>query len=234
MRLHLEPECYFRAMPYLDIRIHELSNQVSMQNNAYVESLQDDYNKIEELYERVGELSLTDSLTGLRNRRYLENNLFQMVVLAARHKVPVCFSIIDIDFFKLTNDTFGHLAGDYVLKELAKVLINEFRKSDIIIRYGGEEFLVILFDSDMERSKRIMDDLRQKISQYNFEYRHHVIPITVSIGISCDNTQDPNHSDLNKFITHADMAMYKAKSEGRNRLSVYTGTPQNTCDKTQK
>lgn len=231
MRLHLEHEQYFNAMPFLDMRIHELSNQVSMQNNAYVESLQADYNKIEELYEKVGELSLTDSLTGLRNRRYLENNLFQMVVLAARHKVPVCFSMIDIDFFKLTNDTFGHLAGDYVLKELAKILINEFRKSDIIIRYGGEEFLVILFDSDLERSKRIMDELRLKISQYNFEYRHHVIPVTVSIGISCDNTQDPNHSDLNKFITHADTAMYQAKNEGRNRLAVYTKETAGMCDK---
>ncbi|PKN72439.1 MAG: GGDEF domain-containing protein [Candidatus Cloacimonetes bacterium HGW-Cloacimonetes-3] len=231
MRKHMEPEQYYKAMPFLDIRIHELSDQVSMQNNAYVESLQADYNKIEELYEKVGELSLTDSLTGLRNRRYLENNLFQMVVLAARHKVPVCFSMIDIDFFKLTNDTFGHLAGDYVLKELAKILINEFRKSDIIIRYGGEEFLVILFDSDVDRSIRIMDDLRLKISQYNFEYRHHVIPVTVSIGISCDNTQDPNHSDLNKFITHADTAMYQAKNEGRNRLAVFTTGTAGICDK---
>ncbi len=222
MRIQTKPECYYSAMPYLDVRIHELSNQVSMQNNAYVESLQADYGKIEELYQKVGELSLTDSLTGLRNRRYLENNLFQMVVLAARHKVPVCFSMLDIDFFKLTNDTFGHQAGDYVLKELAHILISEFRKSDIIIRYGGEEFLVILFDSDVERSSLIMDGLRQKIAQHSFEFRHHTIPVTVSIGISCDNSQDPRHSDLNKFIAHADSALYKAKNDGRNRLIVYS------------
>ncbi|MDD2227922.1 MAG: GGDEF domain-containing protein [Candidatus Cloacimonetes bacterium] len=229
MRDNLKPECYFKAMPYLDIRIHELSNHVSMQNNAYVESLQADYNKIEELYVQVGELSLTDSLTGLRNRRYLENNLFQMVVLATRHKVPVCFSMIDIDFFKITNDTFGHSAGDFVLKELAKILLSEFRKSDIIIRYGGEEFLVILFDSDLERSIRIMEELRLKIAQYSFVYRNQVIPVTVSIGISCDNTPEPSHGDLNKFISHADLAMYQAKNEGRNRLAIYTCDTKDLC-----
>lgn len=221
MRTLLEPLEYINAMNYLDNRIHELSNQVSMQNNAYVESLQADYNKIEELYEKVGELSLTDSLTGLRNRRYLENNLFQMVVLAARHKVPVCFSMIDIDFFKLTNDTYGHVAGDYVLKELARLISEEFRKSDIIVRYGGEEFLVILFDSELERSCSIMEELRQKIAQHSFIYRGHVIPVTVSIGISCDLTQDPHQSDLSKYINHADKALYEAKNTGRNKLAVY-------------
>mgnify|MGYP000858049621 FL=1 len=224
MRGMLSPTEYISAMNYLDHRIHELSNQVSMQNNAYVESLQADYNKIEELYEKVGELSLTDSLTGLRNRRYLENNLFQMVVLAARHKVPVCFSMIDIDFFKLTNDTYGHVAGDYVLKELARLISEEFRKSDIIIRYGGEEFLVILFDSELERSCTIMDDLRKKIAHHSFVYRGQVIPVTVSIGISCDHTQDPHQSDLNKYITHADKALYEAKNTGRNKLVVYNST----------
>ncbi|MCK9310517.1 MAG: GGDEF domain-containing protein, partial [Candidatus Cloacimonetes bacterium] len=223
MRNHLDAERYIKAMPFLDIRIHELSNQVSMQNNAYVESLQADYNKIEELYEKVGELSLTDSLTGLRNRRYLENNLFQMVVLASRHKVPICFTMIDIDFFKLTNDTYGHPAGDYVLKELAKILTNKFRKSDIIIRYGGEEFLVILFDSSLERSVGIMEELRQNIAQHSFVFRNQVIPVTVSIGISSGDTQEPNHTDLNTFISHADIAMYQAKNDGRNRLAVYTG-----------
>ncbi|MDY0151199.1 MAG: GGDEF domain-containing protein [Candidatus Cloacimonas sp.] len=221
MREQLDPISYFSAMPYLDHRIQDLSNQVSLQNNAYVESLQADFDKIEELYEKVGELSLTDSLTGLRNRRYLDGNLFQMVILAARHKVPVCFAMIDIDFFKRVNDTYGHLAGDYVLKELARLLTNEFRKSDISIRYGGEEFLVILFDTVIERSKEMMEEFRKKIEGHSFEYRNQVIPITISIGISCDENQDPEHTELSKFISCADAAMYSAKNSGRNKVFIH-------------
>lgn len=221
MREHMDPQSYYSAMPFLDHRIQDLSNQVSLQNNAYVESLQADFDKIEELYEKVGELSLTDSLTGLRNRRYLEGNLFQMVVLAARHKVPVCFSMLDIDFFKLVNDTYGHLAGDYILKELARLLSNEFRKSDIIIRYGGEEFLVILFDTELDRSWEIMESFRQKIEKHSFEYRNQVIPITISVGVACDMNHDPMNTDLSKFIARADAAMYKAKNSGRNNVAVH-------------
>lgn len=221
LREQLDTDTYYKAMPFLDSRIRELSNQASLQNNAYIESLQANFDTIEGLYEKVGELSLTDSLTGLRNRRFLDGNLFQMVVLAARHHVPVCFSMIDIDFFKLTNDSFGHLAGDYVLKELAKILLNEFRKSDVIVRYGGEEFLVILFDSNRERSKEIMEGLRVKVEKYSFEYRSNVIPITISIGIACDQNLDPQQHDLTKSISRADSALYTAKSSGRNTVAVY-------------
>jgi diguanylate cyclase (GGDEF)-like protein len=221
MRLYLDTAMYYSSMPHLDARIQELSNQVSLQNNAYVESLQANFDTIQELYEKVGELSLTDSLTGLKNRRYLSDNLFQMVVLAARHRVPVCFSMLDIDFFKLTNDTHGHQAGDFVLKELGHLLVSEFRKSDVVVRYGGEEFLVILFDSDDQRSFEIMNDLRIKIERHSFEYRGRLIPTTVSIGIACDINVEPQHADLGKCISRADSALYKAKNSGRNRVEVY-------------
>jgi len=221
MREQLDTDTYYKAMPYLDARIREWSKQASLQNNAYVESLQANFDTIESLYEKVGELSLTDSLTGLRNRRFLDGNLLQMVILAARHKVPICFSMIDIDLFKLANDSFGHLAGDFVLKELSKLLINEFRKSDVIVRYGGEEFLVILFDSDNERSKEIMEGLRAKVESHSFDYRGNVIPITISIGIACDQNLDPQQHDLNKSISCADSALYTAKSNGRNSVAVY-------------
>lgn len=221
MRQHLDPGMYYAAMSHLDARIQELSNQVSLQNNAYVESLQANFETIQQLYEKVGELSITDSLTGLKNRRYLSDNLFQMVVLAARHRVPVCFSMIDIDFFKRVNDSEGHLAGDFVLKELGRILVEEFRKSDVVVRYGGEEFLVILFDSDPERSFMIMDALRQKIERHSFEYRGKLIPITVSMGIACDINVEPQQADLGKCISRADSALYQAKSSGRNRVEIY-------------
>ena len=232
MREHLDPLRFYKAIPYLESRIKELSNQASLQNNAYVESLQANFYKIEELYEKVGELSLTDSLTGLRNRRYLEGNLFQMVILAARHNVPVCFSMIDIDFFKLVNDNYGHLAGDFVLKELARILNSEFRKSDVVIRYGGDEFLVILFDSDRKLSYSIMEDLRQKIEAYSFDYNNQIITFTISIGIACDFHISSQPKNLAKCIACADQACYVAKTNGRNRVELYqspTGATDNNC-----
>lgn len=221
MRDHLDCATYYNSMQYLDTRIKDLSNQVSLQNNAYVESLQANFDTIEDLYEKVGELSLTDSLTGLKNRRFLDSNLYQMVVLASRHHVPVCFSMLDIDFFKLINDSYGHLAGDFVLKELAKMFTNEFRKSDVVIRYGGEEFLIILFDSRIERCSTIMDELRKKVEKHCFEYRNKVIPTTISIGITCDKNIDPRHYDMTTIIAQADSALYKAKTSGRNRVEIY-------------
>ena len=231
MRDCLDPEHYYSAMPFLESRIRELSNQASLQNNAYVESLQANFYKIEELYEKVGELSLTDSLTGLRNRRYLEGNIFQMIVLAARHNVPVCFSMIDIDFFKLINDNYGHLVGDYVLKEIAAILSAEFRKSDVIVRYGGDEFLIILFDSDPNLSYSMMEELRNKIEVHTFEYQNLKINITISIGIACDFHKSNKPTNLSKCISFADQACYAAKTNGRNRVEIYKSEkqPENNC-----
>ncbi len=232
MREHLDPSHYFKAIPYLEVRIKELSNQASLQNNAYIESLQANFYKIEELYEKVGELSLTDSLTGLRNRRYLEGNLFQMVVLAARHNVPVCFSMIDIDFFKLVNDNYGHLAGDYVLKELARILTSEFRKSDVIVRYGGDEFLVVLFDADQKLSSSLMEELRKKIETSSFTYQNQIITFTISIGIACDFHPSSQTKNLAKCIARADEACYVAKTTGRNKVELYQSkskVPENNC-----
>ena len=177
----------------------------------------------EELYQKVGELSLTDGLTGLRNRRYMDNNLMQFIALASRHKVPVCFAMVDIDLFKLVNDSYGHSAGDAVLKELAEILIAEFRTSDIIIRYGGDEFIIVLFDLDMELSTVMMEKLRDKIASHPFKYKNHVISITVSIGITCNKMLDePEYSTLGGFITNSDEALYKAKNAGRNTVTVFT------------
>lgn len=221
LRLHLSPEAYYQAMPFLDARIQDLSNQVSLQNNTYVESLQANFDKIEELYQKVGELSLTDSLTGLRNRRFFYDNLQQMIILAARHRVPICFCMVDIDFFKLVNDTFGHLAGDYVLKELGQMLLQEFRKSDVIIRFGGEEFLVILFDIDTDSCLNMMEIFRQKVERHTFEFRSKLIAITISIGISGETQIEHHSTDLNQFVSQADKALYVAKSKGRNRVQLF-------------
>lgn len=221
LRMHMTPDQYYHIVPTLEKRVLSLGNQISLQNNAYVETLQTNYATFEQLYKQVEELSLTDTLTGLRNRRYLQNNIFHMIHLATRHRVPICFAMIDIDHFKVVNDTYGHAAGDFVLKELAMIITRDFRKSDLIIRYGGEEFLMLLFDTNGENGRAVMESVREAIEKHRFDYRGTIIPITVSIGVSVNDVFNNSDPDINKKIAEADKAMYEAKNSGRNRVCTF-------------
>ncbi len=221
--------CTFKiSVAYLERKLLHLSHYTSMRNNCYVENLEASFDQIEDLYRQMGELSLTDSLTGLRNRRYQENNLHQLAAFAARHNTSVCYAMLDIDFFKQVNDLHGHAAGDYVLIKLAEFMQKEFRKSDVIIRYGGEEFLIVLFDSELEDAQKILERLRERIATTTFRHENAVIRITVSIGLSCEY-YSPGKSDLEMdlYIGHADAAMYEAKKSGRNRVSIYSAPAKN-------
>lgn len=212
---------FHHSIRYWNERIHEYNNQISIQNNAYLENLQIEYDKIQELYKEVEELSLTDALTGLRNRRYLELNVHQMVLLAARHSVPLSFIMIDIDHFKRVNDSYGHEFGDFVLKELSGILSRDFRKSDILIRYGGEEFLYVLFDSSQGKTARIMEDLRNQVQNHIFSFSGNSIQISISIGIRTCLAKPYNKPAIHRLIFDADTALYKAKNLGRNRICIF-------------
>lgn len=218
LRENLTYREYHQAMPLMERRVMELGNQVSLQNNAFVEKLNADYSTISELYKKVEELSLTDNLTGLRNRRFMENNLQQMFRIAARHNIPVCLAIMDIDLFKLVNDAHGHLMGDRVLAELTQLLLGSFRKSDIIIRYGGDEFLVILFDTLPERAVQIMEELREVLADHVFGAPEKAISITVSVGIAYDPHPFRSEEQMLAKIAKADSALYLAKNSRRNKV----------------
>ena len=218
IRSMLDAEEFAMVAPFFEARILMLGNQINMNNNTYVESLQADYSKIESLFKKVEELSLTDTLTGLRNRRHLEENLIQTMRLATRNQVPINFAMLDIDHFKRVNDTWGHSAGDKVLADLAKILTEEFRKSDVVIRYGGEEFLIILFDSGLEDTLVKMEVLRAKVEAHVFLYKDTEIKITVSIGVNKHDEGIYDEEDVARCIEAADNALYKAKNEGRNQV----------------
>jgi diguanylate cyclase (GGDEF)-like protein len=215
---HLEAAEYKCCMNFLEQRIMDLGNHVSIQNNAYVETLQANYDKIEELLKQVEELSETDTLTGLRNRRFLESNLHHTLLLASRHRVPVCFAILDIDHFKMVNDIHGHLAGDFVLKEIATLLTANFRKSDVIVRFGGEEFLLVLFDIVLEKVMPMLEEIRTTVEAHVFSYRGTDMNITISIGVTCDTADGFQDSDISSHIAKADAALYRAKNSGRNKV----------------
>ncbi len=191
---------------------------------------------INKLYDRATTSSneaRTDSLTGLPNGRSLTEILERESSRAKRHKRPMSMLMIDIDHFKKYNDTYGHEQGNEALKYLAGILKNSIRKEDVAVRYGGEEFVVLLIESDVggaiRIARNIFDNLtQQKINKYvgnqktrNRKYvdNKRFNRITVSIGVSSYPTNTGSTTDL---ISHADYAMYGAKNSGRFNYNVYT------------
>lgn len=171
--------------------------------------------KINFMYSHTRHLSLTDPLTGLYNRRNLDNNLEREFLRAKRYKNDLSIAVIDIDFFKKINDTYGHLCGDYVLREVAYMIIETLRKTDIAFRYGGEEFVTILTETPLEKAVIPLERLRQKIESYPFKYNGAEFQVTVSIGAS---STEKEFNSASEFLDSADKALYSAKGHGRNRV----------------
>ena len=172
--------------------------------------------KINFMYSRTRYLSLTDALTGLYNRRHFDNTIEREFLRSKRYGGDLSLAIIDIDFFKKVNDTYGHLCGDYVLKEVAYLILDNFRKTDFVFRYGGEEFVVILPETDIKSSQIPIERLRKKIEEYPFSFNGQRLQVTVSTGISSNNAEN-----METFLDNADKALYHAKQAGRNRIEIF-------------
>lgn len=175
--------------------------------------------KMKYLYSETEYLSVTDGLTGLYNRRHFQGNIEREFLRTKRYPCDLSLAMIDIDFFKNVNDTYGHQFGDYVLKEISGILYQSFRKTDMIYRYGGEELAVILTETSIENATIPLERLRQKISEYKFSYNGEETNITISIGLS---TNLPNLETEKDLIESADKALYRAKQEGRNKVVAYS------------
>lgn len=159
----------------------------------------------------------TDPLSGLYNRYRFETLAAKSIRLAFKRKKPFCLLMIDVDYFKNINDTYGHDAGDAVLKKIAVLLKKILPKASIIARFGGEEFIVFLPHVTMEEAQIIADHFRKTVEQTKIICHNHFIRTTVSIGISKGNTPQ-----LDVLIRQADTALYYSKKKGRNRISFYT------------
>lgn len=172
--------------------------------------------KINFMYSQTRYLSLTDALTGLYNRRHFNAELEREFMRSKRYGGNLCIAIIDIDFFKKINDTYGHLCGDYVLKEVAYLILENFRKTDMIFRYGGEEFVVIMTETSLENSLIPLERLRKTIENNNFIYKGKKITVTISIGVETNQTDTTD-----EFLNNADKALYQAKQNGRNQTVLF-------------
>lgn len=156
-----------------------------------------------------------DKLTGIYNRRMLDSFLQKEIEVSKRHKDNLPLIIIDIDFFKLVNDTYGHLVGDNVLKQLSKIISQNIRISDIFGRYGGEEFLIICTKTSENNAFVLAEKLRKEIENFKFD---RVGYKTISLGISSLT----NNDDIELLFKKADEALYKAKNSGRNKTVIYS------------
>lgn len=178
-----------------------------------------DRSELHEKAEKLKEISITDPLTGLLNRRYFQERLMEEIEGCKRHGLPVCLIMVDIDDFKQVNDTYGHLKGDEAIKSLASSLRKTIRSIDVASRYGGEEFTVILPQTDKEDAHRIAKRLCESFSMEGTAQLD--IPrLTVSVGLS---SFPEDAETIDGLIDSADRALYQAKHSGKNRVIVYKG-----------
>ena len=161
------------------------------------------------------QLSITDGLTDLHNRKHLMDLFDMEMARARRYRIPFSVLIADIDYFKKINDTYGHLAGDSVLRRIADTLRHTVRECDHVGRYGGEEFLIILPNSDAAGAMKMAQRIRGQISQLSFYNDGNEISMTISVGVAqCHNDED----SVEAILGRADSALYQAKAGGRNQV----------------
>ena len=171
--------------------------------------------KINFMYSQTKHLSVTDALTGLFNRRHFEDTLEREFLRAVRYKNNLSFAIIDIDYFKKVNDTYGHSTGDYILKEVAYLISQTFRKTDMVFRYGGEEFAVIITETPLEKALYPLERLRKTVEEYDFKHKGQNLKVTISVGVS---EVAEGVDTVHKLFELADKALYQAKENGRNKV----------------
>ncbi|MEZ4288550.1 MAG: GGDEF domain-containing protein, partial [Polyangiales bacterium] len=167
-------------------------------------------------HETIYNMTIVDGLTGVHNKRYLVDLLDREIPRATRYERPLSIVLVDIDFFKAINDNFGHLAGDFVLKECAQLIAARVRPDDVVARYGGEEFALLFPETPISGGAHIADQLREMISGSTFDFEGESIRVTVSCGVA----QLQADWDAHRFVQAADEALYKAKHAGRNRVHL--------------
>jgi len=176
--------------------------------------------RLSEAYERIEVMAMVDDLTGLYNRRYFFDRLKVEFLRARRHRHQLGFILMDLDHFKLVNDTYGHPAGDLVLKAVADTVKKSCRETDIIARYGGEEIVVLLPRAGKSDASRVAEKIRTQVAQIAIELDEGItVIITASFGISGGSpAQLMEMEDYLDLLNEADKALYQAKADGRNRV----------------
>jgi len=194
----------------------ELVARVMVQMN--IKALQDEMRKTNQL---LKEISITDHLTHLYNRRYMMDALEMEFQRAQRKEGELCLVLMDVDHFKLVNDTYGHQRGDMVLSAVAESLQVELRRYDIAARYGGEEFAMVLPGTSLQDGLAVAERVRKAVLEITFPPPLENLAVTISQGIA--SLPSPRIDSVDAMIKVADEALYRAKEYGRNRVEGPTG-----------
>ena len=191
---------------------------ISLQGEQVVCCAFQDITEAHELSSQLSYHATYDALTGLVNRREFEPRLQRVIKTAARDQTENAMCFLDLDQFKIINDTCGHVAGDELLRQLAQVLHDNIRKRDTLARLGGDEFAVLLESCTLDQARRVADSIRESIQKFRFIWENNSFTIGVSIGLVPINCQDES---ITEVLKRADTACYEAKEKGRNRVHVY-------------
>ena len=173
------------------------------------------HDNLEESVNKLHQLSMIDALTNIYNRRYFFEISKELIAIAEREQQTISLLMLDIDYFKKINDTYGHQTGDFILRDLVKEIEKIMRESDVFARVGGEEFAILLNDTPLDGAKIIAEKVRETIEDGIFTYDNISVDLTISIGISELNEENITIEDLYK---KADKQLYIAKKNGRNRV----------------
>ncbi len=180
--------------------------------------------QLEQTNIKLEDMTITDEKTSLFNYRYFKTKLQEEFKRAKRYETPLSLIMVDLDDFKEINDCLGHQKGDNVLRELAEILHSNARETDFASRYGGEEFSIILPNTDSYMAKQVAERIRQAVSAHQFLKEEKPTTMTISAGISTYPDQQGEIINDNDLIKAADAALYKAKDQGKNRIKIHGGT----------
>ncbi|MEE3350163.1 MAG: GGDEF domain-containing protein [Candidatus Gastranaerophilaceae bacterium] len=208
--------CTVRAVTYDFIKTPVDNEELTIRANSLL--------KVKELRDKIAQVSTTDELTGLHNRKYLHERLEQEISRSRRYGTKLSCLLFDLDFFKVVNDIYGYDWGDVLLRSIADKLKQLIRKEDILTRYGDEEFLLILPNTSEENAFLFAERFRRDIERMEFipageEERH---PITISGGISTYPCLENTEEDVNTIIRYAEHALYNAKKRGKNKIVQFS------------
>lgn len=202
---------------------YRLPRQIEAQIAVRTKMLESALEHMKQLKKYHESMSMLDELTGLYNRRYFYLQIEAALARSKRYQQPLCLLILDLDYFKTINDTYGHGFGDTVLKDVASSLKEEIRESDILARFGGEEFVITFTDIDEKKGKQFAERIRNKIASLVWNVNDNEVKITTSIGVHClvNEALKEDSFDIDALLNYADKALYAAKAGGRNKVVFY-------------
>ena len=215
MRTHLELKNYREKLEQINVDLNkEILRSIQMEDE-----LRSSKEELEKVNRQLYEKATKDVLTGLFNRRKMMDFIEYEIERSTRNNQPFSIFLTDIDHFKRVNDTYGHDCGDVVLRTIAQTFLSAIRKQDHVSRWGGEEFMFLLPETDENGSSTLAEKIRRIIEKQQFQCNEQRLSdISMTFGIAVFD----NHSDIDTLIKHADLALYYGKNTGRNKTILYT------------